>query len=563
MSDAAVVGRAAGVSSDPRNSLQRKIDWTGAFWVASGVPALVLFSIGAIAATVGKPSWLVWALSIGFGFIQAFTYAEIAGLFPHKSGGASVYGAVAWVRYSKFIAPISVWCNWFAWSPVLAIGSGLAGGYILGALFPADAAINTWQITLLDLSFIKAGLLLRINATFVLGAVLLLGVFAIQHGGILRSARTTMILGVTALIPLMLIALVPLISGDMPSSHFSPMAPIARDAAGLVVDGEWNMAGITLMAGGLFIAAWSTYGFETAVCYTREFRDPKRDTFKAILFSGLLCIVVFTLVPLAFQGHLGLGKLVTPAVVDAAGVVTAPATYDGMLAPDIYSGMGVANAMSHMVGGGELVANILVVMLVLAVLLSIMTSMSGSSRTLYQASVDGWLPRYLSHVNEHGAPTRAMWTDLGFNLILLLLSDYVFVLAASNVGYIIFNFLNLNAGWIHRIDRPSWARPFRAPTLILGIGAVLGFVNLALMGMGADIYGAGTLTAGLVFAALIIPVFLYRHYVQDKGMFPADMVEDMHIADDDGTKRAGVLPYLVLVAGVLVVIVASRMAVYG
>ena len=32
-------------------SLQRKIDWRGAFWVASGVPALVLFSIGAIAAT--------------------------------------------------------------------------------------------------------------------------------------------------------------------------------------------------------------------------------------------------------------------------------------------------------------------------------------------------------------------------------------------------------------------------------------------------------------------------------------------------------------------------------
>jgi amino acid transporter len=544
------------------NTLQRKIDWTGAFWVASGVPALVLFSIGAIAATVGKPSWLVWALSISFGFIQAFTYAEIAGLFPHKSGGASVYGAVAWVRYSKFIAPISVWCNWFAWSPVLAIGSGLASGYILGALFPADAAINTWQITLADLSFIKAGLLLRINATFVLGAVLLLGVFAIQHGGILRSARTTMILGITALIPLMLIALVPLLSGDLPSDHFSPMVPIARDAAGHVIDGQWNMAGITLMAGGLFIAAWSTYGFETAVCYTREFRDPKRDTFKAILFCGLLCIVVFTLVPLAFQGHLGLGNVVTEAVLDDAGAVVTPAVYDGMLSPDIYSGMGVASAMSQMVGGGEVVANVLVVMLVLAVLLSIMTSMAGSSRTLYQASADGWLPRYLSHVNEHGAPTRAMWTDLGFNLILLLLSDYVFVLAASNVGYIIFNFLNLNSGWIHRMDRPNWARPFRAPTIVLAIGGVLSFVNLALMGLGADIYGAGTLTAGLVFAALIVPVFIYRHYVQDKGVFPKEMAEDMHIGDDDGVKRAGMLPYVVLAAGVLVVIVANSMAVY-
>jgi amino acid transporter len=544
------------------NTLQRKIDWTGAFWVASGVPALVLFSIGAIAATVGKPSWLVWTLSISFGFIQAFTYAEIAGLFPHKSGGASVYGAVAWVRYSKFIAPISVWCNWFAWSPVLAIGSGLASGYILGALFPADAAINTWQLTLMDLSFIKEGLLLRINATFVLGAVLLLGVFAIQHGGILRSARTTMILGITALIPLMLIALVPLLGGGLPTEHFSPMVPIAHDAAGHVIDGEWNMAGITLMAGGLFIAAWSTYGFETAVCYTREFRDPKRDTFKAILFCGLLCIVVFTLVPLAFQGHLGLGKVVTAAVLDDAGAVVTPAVYDGMLAPDIYSGMGVASAMSQMVGGGEVVANVLVVMLVLAVLLSIMTSMSGSSRTLYQASADGWLPRYLSHVNEHGAPTRAMWTDLGFNLILLLLSDYVFVLAASNVGYIIFNFLNLNSGWIHRMDRPNWARPFRAPTIVLAIGGVLSFVNLALMGLGADIYGAGTLTAGLVFASLIVPVFLYRHYVQDKGIFPKEMAEDMHIGDDDGVKRAGILPYVVLAAGVLVVIVANKMAVY-
>ena len=93
-------------------TLHRKIGWAGAFWVASGVPALVLFSIGSIAATVGKPSWAVWIISIGFGFLQSFSYAEIAGLFPHKSGGASVYGAVAWVRYSKMLAPLSVWCNY-------------------------------------------------------------------------------------------------------------------------------------------------------------------------------------------------------------------------------------------------------------------------------------------------------------------------------------------------------------------------------------------------------------------------------------------------------------------
>jgi amino acid transporter len=542
----------AGVATE---TLQRKIGWQGAFWVASGVPALVLFSIGAIAATVGKPAWMVWAISIAFGFIQAFTYAEIAGLFPHKSGGASIYGAVAWVKYSKFVAPVSVWCNWFAWSPVLAIGSGLAAGYLLSALFAPDAAINTWQITLMDLGSIKDGLVLRINATFVLGAALLLSVFAIQHGGILRSAKTTMILGTIALVPLMLIGIVPLLTGDAPSVNFFPLAPIAYDAAGNVIDGTWNIEGWKLMAGGLFIAAWSTYGFETAVCYTREFKNPKTDTFKAIFYSGLLCVAVFTLVPIAFQGHLGLGQMVTPAVVDAAGVVTSPAVYNGMLEPSIYSGMGVAAAFSNIIGGGALIGNLMVIMMVLALLLAIMTSMAGSSRTLYQASVDGWLPKYLSHVNSHGAPTRAMWTDLCFNLILLLMSDYVFVLAASNIGYIIFNFLNLNAGWIHRMDRPNWERPYKAPTILLALGAILGFVNLAIMGLGADIWGAGTLKAGLIFAALIIPVFIYRHYVQDKGVFPKQMLEDLYISGDDSTtsKKAGVLPYVALVAGVVLV----------
>lgn len=537
-------------------TLHRKIGWQGAFWIASGVPALVLFSLGAISATVGKPAWIVWMISIAFGFLQCFTYAEISGLFPHKSGGASVYGAIAWVRYSKFIAPVSVWCNWFAWSPVLAIGSGLAAGYMLGALFAPDAVINTWQITLVDLGAIKTGLSLRINATFILGAAVLLTVFAIQHGGILRSAKTTMVLALAALVPLSLVGIIPLLTGDAVSSEFFPLAPLAHDAAGHVIDGVWDVEGWKLMAGGLFIAAWSTYGFETAVCYTREFKNPKTDTFKAIFYSGLLCIALFTIVPIAFQAYLGLGDMVTPAVVDAAGNTTSPAVYNGMLAPEIYSGMGVAAVMAKMVNGGEFIGNMMVVMLVLALMLSIMTSMAGSSRTLYQASVDGWLPKYLSHVNENGAPTRAMWTDLCFNLILLMMSDYVFVLAASNVGYIMFNFLNLNSAWIHRIDRPKWERPFKAPNWLLGLGAVLGYVNLAIMAMGADIWGAGTLYVGLVFASLIVPVFIFRHFIQDGGVFPKAMLQDMHLAGsaEADAPHAGLLPMAALALGVIVVV---------
>ena len=543
--------------------LERGIDWTGAFWVASGVPPLVLFSIGAVAATVGKLSWIIWIASIAMGFIQSFTYAEIAGLFPDKAGGTSIYGAMAWVRYGKLVAPISVWCNWFAWSPVQATGSALAAGYILNGLFAPESVINTWQLTLLDLGYLKTGLSLRINAVFILGAIILLTVKFIQDGGILRSANTTKILGISAMIPLLLIGIVPILTGDIVKANFFPLVPLAHDAVGRVTDGTWNMAGITVFAAGMFLAAWSTYGFETAVCYTGEFKNPKTDTFKAIFYSGLLCVVVYTLVPFAFQGFLGLGNLVHPAVLDAAGNVITPAQYSGMLAPEINSGMGVAAVMAKMVHAGRFIGVIVVIMLILALVLSLMTSMAGSSRTLYQASLDGWLPKYLAKVNAHGAPTNAMLTNLGFNLVLLLLSDSVFIIGAANIGYLIFNFLNLNAGWIHRLDRPHQDRPWRAATWILAAGAVLSFVNLAFMGFGANTYGAGTLMTGLLFAALIVPVFIYRHYIQDGGTFPREMADDLEMVNGERiTKRAGIWPYVVLLLGIAVVYLTHRLAVY-
>ncbi|MFN3461293.1 MAG: APC family permease, partial [Oceanibaculum sp.] len=440
--------------------LIRSIDWRGAFWVASGVPALVLFSIGGIAGTVGNVAFAIWGVSMVMGFIQSFTYAEIAGLFPNKSGGASVYGAAAWLKYGKFIAPLSVWCNWIAWTPVLSLGSAIAAGYLLNAMEPVPGAeavqaaiaaaaangqvldeaaavaqlmpLHQWSLFTIDLGIVA----MSFNWIFFIGTILMLLAFAIQHRGILGTAKVQMVVGLIIVITLFVIGVVPFFNGNFNADNFSPFVPLA--VAYEPAPGSWNIPGWTLVLGAMFIAAWSTYGFETAICYTSEFKNPETDTFKAIFYSGLLCLVLFILVPITFQGYLGL---------------------DGMLAAEIADGSGVADAMAHMVGGGAFTP-LFVFLIIGSLILIIITAMAGSSRTLYQGSVDGWLPRYLSHVNHNGAPTAAMWTDLGFNLILLLMSDYVFVLACSNVGYIMFNFLNLNSGWIHRIDRPDWERPF-------------------------------------------------------------------------------------------------------
>jgi amino acid transporter len=525
-----------GTGHGEAHSLQRGLTWKDAFWVTSGVPGGILFTIGGVSATIGQPAWLVWIAAILMGLIQSATYAEISGLFPHKSGGASVYGAMAWVRYTKTLAPVSVWCNWLAWSPMLALGTGLAANYALTSLFAPEAAINTWQLTLVDLDFIKHGLTLRIDATFLIAAALLLITFKLQHSGASKAAKTQRILGIASLAPLLIVGIVPFVTGDVPVAHLWPLLPLGHDAHGnlsAATFGKWNGAGITMAFGAMFMAGWAAYGFETAVCYTREFRNPRTDTVKAIFWSGALCLLVMTLVPLAFQGVLGTA---------------------GMLDPKIVDGTGVGAAMANMVGGGAVVANVIVIMFILSILLIVMTSMMGSSRTLYQASVDGWLPRYLSHVNEHGAPTRAMWTDLGFNLILLLMSDYMTVLSVSNVCYMIFVFLNLQSGWIHRMDRPKADRPFRCARWLLLAGALCGYLDLAFIGAGADLQGVGTMRNGLIAMLLIVPVFFYRHFWQDRGRFPARMTQDMELEGEVGVGGwRRVLPYGALVLGAFVV----------
>ena len=579
--------------------LVRSLDWKGAFWVAAGVPPLVLFSIGGIAGVAGQAAFVVWILSMIMGFSQSFTYAEMAGMFGNKSGGTSIYGATAWLRYSKLIAPLSVWCNWFAWSPVLSLGCAIAAGYILNSLFPipagdsqmvvdwvsthlasytattqsvvdyiaanagtasadaiqavanADAiaaltpAFRTWEAFTINVPSLGA---LHFNATFVIGAILMLIILAIQHRGIATTASAQKVLAVIVLVPLLLVGLVPILTGSINWMNVSEIVPPSAPYSG--VNGSWDLGGWTLFLGGMYIAAWSTYGFETAVCYTSELKDPKRDTFRAIFYSGLLCMLFFFLIPFSFQGYYG---------------------QEGLLSTGVVDGTGVGAALGAMLGSNPIFIQIFVILMILALFLAIMTAMAGSSRTLYQGSRDGWLPKYLSRVNKNGAPTGAMWTDFAFNLFLLALASnaggYFYVLAISNVGYLVFNFLNLNAGWIHRMDSPHLDRPWKAPSWLIGFNTLLAFVNLLFLGAGAKVWqsvGANpdappALWAGLVFAALIIPVFCFRHYVQDGGHFPKEAMEDLGLSDhgDLGPRNAGMLPYLTLAAGAALVLWAN------
>ena len=327
------------VSSKTR--MKRDVNWLQVVFIAAGAPALVMFNLGALSAVVGTVAPLVWAISVVLGYIELYIYAEIAGLHPHKTGGTAVHGATAWVRYSKVVAPISIWSNWLGWSPVLAIGAGLASGYLLSVFVPADSPVNTWQITLLNLSFIQSDLTIRINAQFILGTVIMVAIWSVQHVGILRTARAAVLLTAGGLIPLLLVTIFPIFMGRLDLTNFSPFVPLS---------GSWNFDGWRLVIGGLFLAAWSTYAAETAVCYMSEFKDPGKDGPKALIWSGVVCIVLYVLTPFVFQAILGTKY---------------------MMSPDIVSGNGVGAALASMMNVGGFAAKFLVVILTFTLLLGL------------------------------------------------------------------------------------------------------------------------------------------------------------------------------------------------
>lgn|SRR5215216_4989974 len=72
----------------PETELVRAIRWYDAFWIASGVPALLVFSVGYVAILNGPVSVVIWIAAVLIGLAMAFVYAELAGMFPEKSGWA-------------------------------------------------------------------------------------------------------------------------------------------------------------------------------------------------------------------------------------------------------------------------------------------------------------------------------------------------------------------------------------------------------------------------------------------------------------------------------------------
>jgi hypothetical protein len=88
------------------------------------------------------------------------------------------------------------------------------------------------------------------------------------------------------------------------------------------------------------------------------------------------------------------------------------------------------------------------------------------------------------------------------------------------------------------------------------IGTLLAFVNIAIMGLGANVWGEGALLSGLFVAALSLPIFFWRHYITDKGRLPSSVYDDIEVQQG----KAGILPYAILVLAVAIIYITNTIA---
>jgi amino acid transporter len=449
--------------------LARTLNWFDGFSIALGVPALLLFSVGSIVVLTGTLSPLIWIVSVSIGLLQAFIFAEMAGLFPRKSGGHSLYGAEAWRRVNRFVPPMTVWGNWFAWSPVLALGALLIGSYVTTQWFPS----HDWEVEFGPFS---------ITFGTLVGAGVLLLIFWINHFSIKYSARVQQVLGVISLLPIALLLIVPVLQGHVDMDNVTPIEPIGGD--------WWSWDTLTMIAAGLFVAAWSAYAFETTICYTAEYRNPGKDAPRAIIAAGLLNLVFYGLGPIVLLGAVG-----SERIGEDPSVAFAP------LADDTF-------------GAG---ADMVIALLIIAFILIINTAILGSARTLYQASADGYTVRGLQKLSKRKVPVRAMGFDVVFNLFLMLLGNPVAILAASTVGYMVTNVLDLIGGRMLRRNTEGIEAPYRAPTVIMALAVPFAAVNFVLLFLGGPSWGWDAVGLGWAIVLVSIPVFLYRQWSDSRG----------------------------------------------
>ena len=468
--------------------LLKNLRWYDGFVICLANPGFLLGSLPfSVLDLGGWGAMMIWGITAAIVFPVQIIYSELAAMFPHKSGGVSVYANEAWRKYTTLVGPVATFGYWIGWSVVLAFLGLFVGNIAQTAWFPHDKfGTNAFGGATVDNGYFSTGSV-HIGLQHLIAIGLIVAVWIFNVFGTRIAVSFNYLAGLLLMVPLFCFTLLPFLNGDFHSSNLTYKLNGPHLAWG-----GWQLALVWI-----WIMIWSTAP-EAAATFAPEYKNTVRDTRKALLSSAAFIVLINTMVPFALTGGVG------PTTVGAGNYV---------------------GALDTLVGKGA--TNFFVVVICMSFVLSMNTATADGSRALYGISRDGLTVKELGRLNKFNVPGNAMSLDMVINILFVLFVGNLFgILVASNIGYVLANMFAIGAFVLLRRDRPNWPRPIRLPDYWVPIGVVLcaAFALLSVVGIGwFQIAGGGGVYGGTknkiigfcVLAASLL-LFLFRRIVQDR-----------------------------------------------
>jgi len=465
--------------SETGSRLQRKTNWWGAFVIGLAAPILVIGLDPPAIQALGAAAIPLLAGATAIGVVLCIFVAELAAVMPERSGGVPSYTTESFMPIgetaARHVGGVAAWSYWLGWFPVAPINMILAAAYIT-QLFGLPTGKSV-------LPFGAIGSPIAIGS-IVISIIGIAIMFIPCYLGIKLGAAAATVLGIVSMVPLTLLVLIP---GVKPSSmHFHNLSGL-HYAHG--VHGS-----VALIFAWVFVMTWSVLGMEGAACYIGECANPSRDAKIAMTAEGLYGFFIFVMTAVVLVLVLGQAKNADPLTIFT--------TYIKAITGS----------------SGSWVQWVIGIPLICALLMSMLNAIMGCSRSLYQTSEDGMLPRFFSHLNVHGAPDRSMGFTAVCSIIVVMFGTPLRIYIFSNVGYLFAIALVFYAYFLHRTSRPEAVRPVRLPNGSRWVALVLAIFLTVLWAYGgwnspAIVVGAkdpSLFILGLVAIGLYFPMYFWR-----------------------------------------------------
>jgi APA family basic amino acid/polyamine antiporter len=414
--------------------------------VGSTIGVGILRTPGLVAAHLPSSSALLilWVVGGVYTLLGAVCMAELGTMMP-QAGGYYVYarrGFGDWIGFGVG------WTDWLTYGTVLAyVSIGLAE--FSSVLFPALAG---WVRPV--------------------AIVTLLAMVALQWVGLKVSARFQEWTTAVKFLAFLALIVAAFTMGPALKPHGAANG-LPESAAAL------TLGGVVLALQAVVIAYG---GWQSALYFTEEDRDPARNLPRAMIGGVVSVIVVYLLVNLALLAVLPLAEL-------------AKSTLPGADAAAILAG-----------DRGKQLLTVLSVISLLPLLNAIL--MIGT-RILFAMGRDGLVPRRTASVNPGGTPGVATLVTTGAAVLLIATGTFQTLIALASVFLAVNYAVCCLALVVLRRREPNTPRPFRAwgypaSAALVVAGAVAFLAGVLVSDTASAVKASGLLAVGLVGQAVIV-----------------------------------------------------------